>query len=49
MLNINYIEYSGKYERDMTGIYVYMSTDISDELFVQGALRYKDYSDFGSR
>jgi iron complex outermembrane receptor protein len=41
-------EYSGKYERDMAGIYADASTDISDALFVQGALRYEDYSDFGA-
>jgi iron complex outermembrane receptor protein len=40
--------YSGKYERDMAGIYVDVSTDISDELFIQAAFRYEDYSDFGS-
>jgi iron complex outermembrane receptor protein len=41
-------EYSGKYERDMAAIYADASTDISDALFVQGALRYEDYSDFGA-
>lgn len=41
-------EYSGSYERDMFGIYTDLSTDLSDDLFVQGALRYEDYSDFGS-
>jgi len=41
-------EYSGKYERDMAGIYADASTDISDALFLQGALRYEDYSDFGA-
>ena len=41
-------EYSGKYERDMAGIYIDVSSDVSDALFVQGALRYEDYSDFGS-
>ena len=41
-------EYSGKYERDMAGIYVDVSTDITDALFLQGAMRYEDYSDFGS-
>jgi iron complex outermembrane receptor protein len=41
-------EYSGSYERDMFGIYADLSTDLSDDLFVQGALRYEDYSDFGS-
>jgi iron complex outermembrane receptor protein len=41
-------EFSGKYERDMAGIYLDVSTDVSDELYLQGALRYEDYSDFGS-
>ena len=41
-------EYSGSYERDMAGIYVDLSSDITDEFFLQGALRYEDYSDFGS-
>lgn len=41
-------EYSGKYERDMFGLYVDASTDVSDALFLQTALRYEDYSDFGS-
>jgi iron complex outermembrane receptor protein len=40
-------EYSGLYERDMMGLYLDMSTDLSDELFVQTAFRYEDYSDFG--
>lgn len=41
-------EYSGKYERDMAGIYVDVSSDVTDALFLQGAMRYEDYSDFGS-
>jgi len=40
-------EYSGSYERDMAGVYLDISTDLSDELFVQTAFRYEDYSDFG--
>lgn len=40
-------EYSGSYERDMAGIYLDVSTDLSDALFVQAAVRYEDYSDFG--
>jgi len=40
-------EYSGLYERDMVGAYLDLSTDISDELFIQTAFRYEDYSDFG--
>jgi iron complex outermembrane receptor protein len=42
-------EYSGSYERDMAGIYVDLSADITDAFFLQGALRYEDYSDFGSK
>ena len=41
-------EYSGTYERDMMGIYVDLSSDVTDELFLQTAFRYEDYSDFGS-
>ncbi|MDP5129566.1 MAG: TonB-dependent receptor, partial [Paraglaciecola sp.] len=41
-------EYSGKYERDMAGVYVDVSSDVSESLFLQGAMRYEDYSDFGS-
>jgi iron complex outermembrane receptor protein len=40
--------YSETYDRDMAGIYVDLSTDVTDALFLQGALRYEDYSDFGS-
>lgn len=40
-------EYSGLYERDMVGAYLDLSTDLTDELFVQTAFRYEDYSDFG--
>lgn len=40
-------EYSGAYERDMVGAYLDLSTDLSDDLFVQTAFRYEDYSDFG--
>ncbi len=41
-------EYSGSYERDSLGVYLDASTDVSDALFLQGAVRYEDYSDFGS-
>lgn len=41
-------EYSGVYERDSFGIYLDASTDITADLFVQTALRYEDYSDFGT-
>ncbi len=40
-------EYSDDYDRDMKGIYLDVSTDLSEALFVQGAMRYEDYSDFG--
>ena len=41
-------EYSGSYERDMMGVYVDLSSDITEKLFLQTAFRYEDYSDFGS-
>lgn len=41
-------EFSGTYSRDSYAAYVDISGDISDKLFAQGALRYEDYSDFGS-
>lgn len=41
-------QYSGKYERDMAGIYIDVSSDVTDSLYLQGAMRYEDYSDFGS-
>lgn len=37
----------GTLTRDSYGLYVDVSTDLTDDLFVQGALRYEDYSDFG--
>jgi iron complex outermembrane receptor protein len=41
-------EYSGSYDRDMAGVYLDVSSDLSEDLFLQGAIRYEDYSDFGS-
>ncbi|MFT6896639.1 MAG: iron complex outermembrane receptor protein [Paraglaciecola sp.] len=41
-------QYSGKYERDMAGVYLDLSSDISEALYLQTAMRYEDYSDFGS-
>ena len=41
-------DYSGSYERDSYAVYTDISGDITDELFAQAALRYEDYSDFGS-
>ena len=37
----------GELTRDSQGVYVDVSTDLTDALFVQAALRYEDYSDFG--
>lgn len=39
-------EFSDDYERDSTAAYIDMSTDLSDTVFVQGAMRYENYSDF---
>ncbi|NQZ12424.1 MAG: TonB-dependent receptor, partial [Algicola sp.] len=39
---------SGKYARDNYAVYVDVEQDATDELLVQYALRYEDYSDFGS-
>ncbi|NDV92375.1 TonB-dependent receptor [Alteromonas sp. 345S023] len=41
-------DYSGTYERDSYAVYTDISGDITDSLFAQAALRYEDYSDFGS-
>ncbi|MFD1215871.1 TonB-dependent receptor plug domain-containing protein [Microbulbifer celer] len=41
-------EYSGSYSRDSYAIYGDLSTDVTDRLFVQGAMRFEDYSDFDS-
>ncbi|MEO1661722.1 MAG: TonB-dependent receptor [Pseudomonadota bacterium] len=38
---------AGELSRDSNAIYVDVSTDITENLFVQGALRFEDYSDFG--
>ncbi|MEO1323215.1 MAG: TonB-dependent receptor [Pseudomonadota bacterium] len=38
---------AGELSRDSNGFYVDVSTDLTDSLFVQGAIRYEDYSDFG--
>ena len=37
----------GELTRDSQGLYIDVSTDLTDNLFVQGAIRYEDYSDFG--
>ncbi|MBN1236869.1 MAG: TonB-dependent receptor [Gammaproteobacteria bacterium] len=41
-------EFSDSYERDSYAMYVDLSADVTDSLFLQGALRYEDYSDFGT-
>ena len=41
-------EYSGTYSRDSYAVYGDLSTDLTDQLFVQAAVRYEDYSDFDS-
>ncbi|WP_043320177.1 TonB-dependent siderophore receptor [Microbulbifer sp. HZ11] len=41
-------EYSGSYSRDSYAVYGDLSTDLSDQLFVQAAMRFEDYSDFDS-
>ena len=41
-------EFIGTYERDSYAVYGDISGDITDELFAQAAIRYEDYSDFGS-
>ncbi|MCQ8848500.1 TonB-dependent receptor [Alteromonas stellipolaris] len=41
-------DYSGTYSRDSYAVYTDISGDITDELFAQAAIRYEDYSDFGS-
>jgi len=40
--------FSDAYERDSYSIYADISGDLSDQLFAQAALRFEDYSDFGS-
>ena len=41
-------EYSGAYSRDSFAVYGDLSTDLTDQLFVQAAVRFEDYSDFDS-
>jgi iron complex outermembrane receptor protein len=40
--------FSGVYSRDSFAAYGEVNADMSDSLFVQAAVRYEDYSDFGS-
>jgi iron complex outermembrane receptor protein len=39
-------QFSQRYERDSTALYADLSADVTDALFLQGAIRYEDYSDF---
>ena len=39
-------EYSGSYSRDSYAVYGDLSSDVTDRLFLQAAIRYEDYSDF---
>lgn len=41
-------DFSDSYERDSFAVYADVSGDITDSLFGQLAVRYEDYSDFGS-
>ena len=41
-------QFSDVYDRSSYAVYGDLSTDISDSLFVQGAIRYEDYDDFDS-
>lgn len=40
--------YAGRLTRNSKAAYLDVSTDLSDRLFIQGALRVEDFSDFGS-
>jgi iron complex outermembrane receptor protein len=39
--------FSETYQRDSYAVYLDMSGDVTDALFLQGAVRFEDYSDFG--
>jgi iron complex outermembrane receptor protein len=39
--------FSDEYNRDSYAVYGDLSTDVTDNLFLQAAVRYEDYSDFG--
>ena len=41
--------YSDEYNRDSYAFYADISTDVTEDFFVQAALRYEDYSDFGDQ
>ena len=40
--------FSDEYQRDSFAVYGEVSTDVTDNFFVQAALRFEDYSDFGN-
>jgi iron complex outermembrane receptor protein len=40
--------FSDKYDRDSYAVYGDLSADVTDQLFLQAAVRYEDYSDFGN-
>lgn len=40
--------FSDDYERDSYAVYADLSADVTEQLFLQGAVRYEDYSDFGN-
>ncbi len=40
-------QFSDVFTRDSYGLYLDVSQDVTEKLFLQGALRYEDYSDFG--
>lgn len=40
-------EFSESYNRDSYAAYIDLSADVTDSVFLQGAVRYEDYSDFG--
>ncbi|MEX1197301.1 MAG: TonB-dependent receptor [Pseudohongiellaceae bacterium] len=41
-------QFSDDYTRDSYALYGDLSADVTDAFFLQGAMRYEDYSDFGS-
>ncbi len=41
-------EFSENYTRDSYAVYMDLSSDITESFFAQAAVRYEDYSDFGS-
>jgi iron complex outermembrane receptor protein len=41
-------EFSDKYDRDSYAVYGDLSADVTEQLFLQAAVRYEDYSDFGN-